>query len=109
MADTRRWGACDRSDERLGWGHGDPYVFPAGVAEHEHVLDRSPEHRSERLGHQIPECDHDLEQERCCAPSGQPDEQATQRHDQEVDSEVDHPSGAGERGAPGTPGPTLGP
>jgi len=29
---------CDWSDVGLAFEHGDPYVFPAGVAEQEHVL-----------------------------------------------------------------------
>lgn len=35
--------------------HGDPYVFPAGVAEQEHVHHRCPQHRPERLEHPITE------------------------------------------------------
>jgi len=29
---------CDWCDSGLAFEHGDPYVFPAGVAEQEHVL-----------------------------------------------------------------------
>ena len=35
--------------------HGDPYVFPAGVAEQEHVHHRYAQHRPERLEHPITE------------------------------------------------------
>src|SRR4051812_22323677 len=64
--DTHSCGACDWSDECLGWWRGDPYVFPAGFAEQEHVLGRldlpSPEY---------PEPEQDrVEQEEAGAEAG---------------------------------------
>jgi len=35
--DTHSCGPCDGCDVAVGSDHGDPYVFPAGVAELEHV------------------------------------------------------------------------
>ena len=54
-AATRSCDPCDWCDSPLGSWHGDPYVFPAGVAEQEHVPSSRPPSRRAVLEHPIPE------------------------------------------------------
>ena len=55
--DTHPCGPCDWCDVAVGSDHGDPYVFPAGVAELEHVPFQhlARRHRDQGLEHPIPE------------------------------------------------------
>ena len=55
VSDTHRCDPCGWCDLAVGSAHGDPYVFPAGVAELEHVPFHRVPRRHEGFEHPITE------------------------------------------------------